>query len=307
MSILFGFALGIALLFWGMHLLQLGLENTAGTKFESLLRRLTTTPLSGLLTGTVITALVQSSTAITVFTLSLVNAGVMTFQQALGIILGTNIGSTITAQLMAFNLETFSLPALLIGGLLFILGRRGVKWFGLGLIGFAFVFWGIGMMSRSLQPLGSSDSFLQFLRTLGDNHLFGVLAGAILAGLIHSSSVTTGMVIVLASQHLVSLATAFAIVLGANVGTCFTALLASLSGDRGAKRVAVAHLLLNLFGVVVFFPLLNPFTRFIALFGDDLGRQVANAHTFFNVVSSLVILPLAGPFAKLVCRLVPDK
>ncbi len=307
MSVFFGFALGLGLLFWGMRLLKLGLENAAGTRFTVVLQKLTTNPVSGLLTGTAITALIQSSTAVTVFSISLVNAGLLSFEQTLGIILGSNIGSTVTAQLMAFDLRAMAVPAAAVGGLLFIFSKKGWRWAGLGLVGFGLVFLGIDAMGQALRPLGSSPQFSQFLGHLGDNHLLGILAGATLAGLIHSSGVTTGMVIVLASQNLVTLPTAIAIVLGANMGTCVTALLASIGGDTGAKRVAVSHLLLNVLGVAAFYPFLDPFAALNSWLAHDLGRQVAHAHTLFNVSSSLIILPVVRPFAKLICLLVPSR
>lgn len=307
MNILFGFALGLALLFWGMRLLKLGLENAAGSSFSGVLQKLTANPVMGLATGTVLTALVQSSTAVTVFSISLVNAGLMTFERTLGIILGTNIGSTVTAQLMAFDLGALALPAVTLGGLLFLLAKGGWKWFGLGIIGFGLVFFGINQMGAALRPLGSSTKFMAFLNQLGDNHMLGVGAGTLLAGMIHSSGVTTGMVIVLASQNLITLPTAIAIVLGANMGTCITAVLASIGGDTGAKRVALSHLLLNIFGVAAFYPFLIPYSNLMAALASDLGRQVAHAHTFFNLMSSLIILPFVGPFARLVCFLLPEK
>lgn len=305
--LVFGFAFGLAVLFWGMRLLKLGLENAAGQKFKALLQRLTVNPVSGLLTGTVLTALIQSSTAVTVFSISFVNAGLLTFEQALGIILGCNIGSTVTAQLMAFNLSGLALPAVAAGGVMFILGRKSLKWIGLALLGFGLVFQGINIMGQSLTPLGSSPYFINFLRHLGDNHLLGIVAGAALAGLIHSSGVTTGMVIVLANQNLISSSTGIAIVLGANIGTCFTGLLASIGGDTGAKRVAVAHLLLNVFGVLACLPLLDPFAQAMALVSHDLGRQVANAHSLFNILSSLAVMPVLKYFARVVCLIVPEK
>ncbi|MDA8441826.1 MAG: Na/Pi cotransporter family protein [Peptococcaceae bacterium] len=307
MVVFFEFALGLGLLFWGMRLLKLGLENAAGAGFKALLRRLTVNPVSGLLTGTVLTALIQSSTAVTVFSMSFVNAGLMSFEQALGIILGSNIGSTITAQLMVFNLSTYALPALALGGILFTVAKHNLKWLGLALMGFALVFHGISIMGESLKPLGASPQLTGFLHTLGDNHSLGIIAGMTLAGLIHSSGVTTGMVIVLASQNMITASTGIAIVLGANVGTCFTALLAAIGADRGAKRVAIAHLLLNTIGVLVCYPLLHPFAAVMSRLSPDLGRQVAHAHTFFNIISSLLILPVLKPFVRLVYFLVPKE
>ncbi len=301
------FTLGLGFLIWGMRLLKSGLENAAGQRFKLVIQKLTTNPVNGMLTGTAITALIQSSTAVSVFSISLVNAKLMTFEQALGVILGTNIGSTVTAQLMAFDFQRLALPAVALGGVLFVLGSHGWRWFGLSMIGFGLVFMGIGVMANALEPLSSSTRFTTFLNTLGNNRLYGVCAGAILAGLIHSSGVTTGMVIVLASQDLITLPTAIAVVLGANVGTCFTAVLAAIGGDTGAKRVAVSHVLLNVFGVLAFLPLLTPFARIISSLSTDLGRQVAHAHTFFNIASSLAVLPVIKPFTKLVCILVPDR
>lgn len=307
MVILLYFALGLGLLFMGMKFLTVGLENAAGEQFNKVLRKLTINPVMGLVTGTVITALIQSSTAITVFAIGLVNAGLMSFEQTLGIILGTNIGTTITAQLMAFQLENLAVPVIILGGLVFILGKKELRWIGLSVIGFGLVFLGISFVGNAFEPLGNSPRVMEFLKHLGDNHLLGIVVGAAIAGLVNCSGVTTGMVIALSTHNLITLPTAITVVLGANIGNSVTALLVSIGGNTGAKRVAVSHFLLNVFGVIAFYPVLNPYSMAVSRLSQNMGRQVAHAHSLFNIATSLAMLPFVKQFAKLIRFIVPDK
>lgn len=308
MVLLLKFSAGIALLLFGMRFMKSGLERAAQSRIQKALQNLTKTPLIGFITGTIITALVQSSTAVTVITIGLVNAGIMTFQQAVGIILGTNVGTCITAQLISFKFEEIAMPAIGLGALLMVVTKRKtIRNIGQSVIGFGIVFLGISTMSESLEPLKHSQSFIELLGHVSSNPLFGVLAGTFFTALIHSSATTTGVVITLSNIGLIDITTSIAIILGSNVGTCITGVLAAIGTPPAAKQVAAAHVLLNVIGVLLFMPLIQPFAAFIEQTASTLPRQVANAHTFFNIFSSIAVLPFSRQFASLVQRLIPNK
>lgn len=301
------FSAGLSALFFGMQLMRGGLEEIAQSRMRKALNFLTKTPIMGAITGLVLTILVQSSTAVTVITISLVNANIINFSNAVGIILGTNVGTSITAQLMSFNLEGLALPAIGFGAIITFLSKRpAFKAMGQAIIGFGLVFLGMATMAHSMEPLKTNPNFIKFLTIMGKNPIWGVLAGTIFTALIHSSSTTTGVVIALSFQGIIDLQSAISIVLGSNIGTCITAVLASIGGNRGAKQVAAAHVLLNILGVLVFLPILQPFTQLISYTDSQLPRQIANAHTIFNIISSIIVLPFSLPFAKLVKKIVPD-
>lgn len=305
--LLLKFSAGVALLLFGMRFMKEGLEKAAKKRIRQALKVLTRNPLTAFFTGTFLTALVQSSTAVTVITIGFVNAGVINFYQAVGIILGTNVGTCITAQMISFSLNELALPAIGLGALLmFIPNRRSVRYLGQSIIGFGVVFLGIGTMSDSLEPLRHSPAFVKLLGQVSANAFFGVIAGALFTALIHSSATTAGVVMALSGQGLVDLPTAIAIILGSNVGTCVTGVLAAIGTPTAAKQVAAAHVLLNVLGVAAIMPFIHPFTDLIAATAANLPRQIANAHTIFNVLSSVLVLPFSRHFAALVQRILPD-
>jgi phosphate:Na+ symporter len=307
MLLILKFSAGLALLFFGMKFMRDGLENAAQNKMKKLLQTLTRTPLAGFITGTVITALVQSSTAVTVITIGLVNAGILSFYQTVGIVLGTNVGTCITAQLISFKLENYVLPIIGLGALLMVWPKgKTARYVGQSLAGFGIIFMGIGVMSEALEPLKHSPAFVSLLYKLSTNALFGVMAGVVFTALIHSSATTTGIVIALSHQGLIDLTTAIAIILGSNIGTCITAVLASIGTPAAAKQVAAAHVMLNIVGVLLILPFIYPFSELISHTASSLPRQIANAHTVFNVASSLVILPFTHQFSGLVQKIVPN-
>lgn len=307
MFYLLKFCAGVALLLFGMRFMREGLENAAKQRMRQALATLTKTPLIGFLTGTVMTALVQSSTAITVITIGFVNAGVINFSQAVGIVLGTNVGTCITAQMISFSLEDISLPAIGLGSLMMVWsGRPAVRYLGQSIVGFGVVFLGIGTMSDSLEPLKNSLTFIQLLGQVSTNTLLGVLAGTLFTALIHSSATTTGVVIALSRQGLIDLPTAIAIIFGSNIGTCITGVMAAIGTPPGARQVAAAHVLLNVIGVIIFLPFIGPFANLVGATASTLPRQIANAHTLFNAISSLAVLPFSRQFANLVRRIIPE-
>jgi phosphate:Na+ symporter len=302
------FSLGLVLLLGGLQIMRSGLEGAAHSRMRLVLAAFTASPLRSLVTGTVITALVQSSTAITVLTIGFVNAGILSLARAIGIILGANIGTCVTAQLLSFNLSALALPAAAAGLLCRLAGRKraSLKYAGQSLFGFGMIFLGLDMISGSFVPLRHSPWFTEVLSSLDGHPLLAALAGAVFTGLIHSSATTTGVVMALSRQGLLDLPSSIAVVLGGNIGTCVTAVLASTGGTAAGKRVAMAHVLLNLGGVAAFLPALHPFTSLVRLTDPSLPRQIANAQTIFNVAGSLAAFPFIRGFARLLTVLIRE-
>jgi phosphate:Na+ symporter len=303
--ILLGSAVGLIMLLVGMQLMRSGLEGAARHRLRGALGRITGTPLLAALTGLVITMLVQSSTAVTVLTVGLVNARLLGLVQAVGIVLGSNVGTCITVQMLAFDFTRVAIPLTVLGGVLWATGKGSLANPGKALFGFGYAFLGLHVMATSFAPLQQSPWFAEVIHSLGYSHLLALVAGAGTSALLHSSSASTGIVMLLYERGLMPLSTAVAVVLGNNIGTCITAVLASLWGSVAGRQVAVAHVLLNIIGAAVFLPLLPLFTALVAATSDSLSRQVANAHTLYNFISSAAVLPLIHPFTKLVEMVVP--
>ncbi|MCR3921528.1 MAG: Na/Pi cotransporter family protein [Firmicutes bacterium] len=297
---------GLGLFLFGMQLMASGMQKAAGDRLRKILELLTTKPIIAAITGLVATVLVQSSSTTTVMLVGFVNAGLMTLSQAVGTILGANIGTTITAQLVSFKVSALIYPMIGIGSMLNFFGqRRTYKYVGQAVLGFGILFLGMTIMSDSMMPLREMPFFLQLLTSFGSNPLMGVLIGAIFTAVIQSSSATTGIVIAMTLQNVLTLPAAMALVLGSNIGTCVTAMLASIGTSLSARRAAVAHLLFNVCGVLLAIIVFRPFTAFVAETSDIVARQAANAHTLFNVTNSLIFLPFVKYFVDLVTRLVP--
>ena len=299
---------GILLLLYGIKMVNDGLQQAAGTKIRSLLHSLTSNRLTAVGTGAIITGLIQSSSATSVMLVGFVSAGLMSFRQSLAVILGADIGTTITVQLIAFRVYDYAI--ILIGtGLAFIFftKRHLYKNIGSGLLGFGFVFLSLKLMSDAMAPLRDSDLFRQVLIALVGTPFMGILLAAALTALIQSSAATLGVALALAVHGLIPLDAAIYIIFGANIGTCSTAVLASLRSPVEARRVAWAHVLFKVAGVALFLPFFPYFSRLVQLTASDLSRQIANAHTLFSVIISVVFLPFTGLFANLVTKLVPEK
>lgn len=305
MSLLLSPLLGLFCLLYGMSVLRLGLERFAADAFKQVLQKMTVTPWRAFWSGTAATALLQSSTALTVMTVSLVDAGLLRFENALGLILGSNIGTTITTQLLAFSLDSLAPYLLLAGSLGFLFVSNKYRYLALSAFGLGLLILALYFLETGMAPFAEMAVVRNFLYQLGDHHLQGVLAGTLLAALLHSSAATTGLVMMLAEGGYLTLPTALAFILGANIGTCFTALLASLVTNRAAQRVAVFHVLLNLAGVLLFLPFVTPCAYALEAFGGSLSRQVANAHTLFNVISSLLAFPFLPWAARFLRRMIP--
>jgi phosphate:Na+ symporter len=310
---------GLALFLYGMEKMSAGMKKAAGNKMRSILSALTNNRYMGLMVGAFVTMIIQSSSATTVMLVSFVQSGLMTFMQSLGVILGADIGTTITAQLVAFKLTDYALLMIAIGFGLMMFGRNSnQKNVGESILGFGILFYGMKLMSDAMHPLRSYDPFISILSQL-ENPLLSLFVGAAFTALIQSSSAFTGIIIVLAQQGLLSLEAGIPLIMGANIGTCITAGLASIGASREAKRVAVAHVTFKITGVLLFIfwiPWFADFIRYIsptsaeeglAQLGAVVPRQIANAHTIFNVGLAFVFIPFTGFFANLILRILPDK
>lgn len=307
LNILFGLTGGLSLFIYGIHLMSDGLKKVAGDKIRNIIKILTINRFSGVLVGLGITSILQSSSAVSVLVIGFVNSGIMTFYQSLSVILGSNIGTTITTQIIAFKLTSYCLPILAIGFFInFVCNNKIWKNIGLSLLGLGILFLGMSIMSNAIIPFANNpiveDLFIKF----STNPFIGLLTGAVFTAIVQSSSLSTGIVLTLSSVGL-NITGAIPIILGCNIGTCVTALLASIGTNVNAKRTAVSHLIFNILGVLIFIPLLGPFTKLIIFTSTDIMRQCAFAHTIFNITSTLLIFPFIGVFAKLITKLIPNK
>lgn len=298
---------GLAMFLYGMDRMVDTLKTVAGGRLSSVLRRLTTNPFAGMLTGAGVTAVVQSSSVTTVLTIGFVTAGTMALPAAIGVVLGANIGTTVTGQLVAFSLTTLGL-GLVAGGYLVRFTSRTTRRriMGNGVIGLGLLFVGMTAMSAAVEPLRDWPPFIDALSTL-ENPLIAVAAGAAFTGIVQSSSATIAAVIVLAGAGTISLDVGIALVLGANIGTAVTAVLAAIGKPPDAKRVAAAHILFNVVGALVWLPFIDQLASFVAGLGGSTARQVANAHTLFNVVNALALVGFARPIARFVTRIIPAR
>ena len=295
---------GLGLFLYGMKLMSDGLENVAGEKLKGILEKITSNKVIGVLVGTIVTAIIQSSSATTVMVVSFVNAGLMTLTQATGVILGSNIGTTITAQMVSFNLEVIAPIFIGVGAIVMMSAKKKrIKDLAYIALGFGILFMGMGLMSSSLKPISNLQIFNDFISVIGKNHFLGVLVGLTMTAILQSSSATTGILVALANSGNIDMNVAFPIILGCNIGTCVTAILAGLT----AKKAALLHLLFNIFGTVLFLPFSDKVVTFVNyLTPDNVARQVANAHTIFNVVITIFILPISKYFVMLVNHILPD-
>ena len=299
---------GLGLFLYGMKLMSDGLENVAGEKLKGILEKITSNKVIGVLVGTIVTAIIQSSSATTVMVVSFVNAGLMTLTQATGVILGSNIGTTITAQMVSFNLEVIAPIFIGVGAIVMMSAKKKrIKDLAYIALGFGILFMGMGLMSSSLKPISNLQIFNDFISVIGKNNFLGVLVGLTMTAILQSSSATTGILVALANSGNIDMNVAFPIILGCNIGTCVTAILAGLTANRTAKKAALLHLLFNIFGTVLFLPFSDKVVTFVNyLTPDNVARQVANAHTIFNVVITIFILPISKYFVMLVNHILPD-
>ncbi|MDI9412365.1 MAG: Na/Pi cotransporter family protein, partial [Bacillota bacterium] len=248
------------------------------------------------------------SSTTTVMIVGFVNSGLMNLTQAVGTIMGANIGTTITAQLVSFDIYAIALPMIGLSALFYYFSKKKIqRHVALGLLGFGLVLLGLSTMSEAVQPIRTYEPILQSLVTFGEKPLLGILAGALFTVLIQSSSATTGIVIAASWQGILTLPAGLALIVGANLGTCITVILASIGSSLTGKRAALSHVLFNAFGVLLFIIFRKPFTNLVLLTGSSVARQIANAHTFFNIATTLILFPLLPYFVKLVMALTPGE
>ncbi len=311
---------GLALFLYGMEKMTDGLKAAAGQQMNTLLAKLTGNRILGALTGAIVTAVIQSSSVTTVLVVGFVSAGLMTLVQAVGVIFGANVGTTVTAQIVAFNTTALAMPLVAIGFVLSFAVKEGVaRHYGAMLMGLGLLFYGMGAMGEAMAPLRTNQSFAELLQSL-QNPVLGMLAGAVFTALVQSSSATIGLAVVMATQGLLSLPAGIAILFGAKIGTGITAVLAGIGKPQDAKRAAVVHVLFNLLGAILwlpFIPQLAAIAQAVSPLAADLQgverlaaevpRQIANAATIWAVSNTVIFLPFAAWFAKLATRIIPDR
>jgi phosphate:Na+ symporter len=296
---------GVGLFLYGIKLMSEALQFIAGDRMRQLIGTLTRTPLRGVFVGILVTILIQSSSATTVMTVSFVNAGLMTLNQAIGVIMGANIGTTVTAQIIAFQIKDFALPFIAFGVALVMFGKsKRQRYAGNGIVGFGLLFMGMQTMESATAFFAARE---ELFLALGKQPVLGVLAGTFVTMIVQSSAATIGLTMAMASQGLLGLDAAIPIILGDNIGTTITAVLATIGVNRSAKQAAAAHVLFNVFGVIIFMLFLPFYKEIVLASSSDLNRQLANAHTIFNVTNTVLFLPFTATFAKLIRHIIPDE
>lgn len=311
---------GLALFLFGMDQMADALKVLAGNRMKSLLAKVTTNRFTGVFAGAFVTSIIQSSSVTTVLVVGFISAGLMTLSQSIGVMLGADIGTTITTQIVAFKVTKYALIPVTIGfALLFCFKSKKIKRYGHMVMGLGLIFFGMQLMSDGTAPLRNHQPFIDMMGQM-DNPLFGVLLAAIFTAIVQSSSATMGIVIVLASQGLISLEAGIALALGANIGTCVTAVLASIGKPREAVRAAVLHVIFKVVGAGIWLPFIPELAGFAssispahteltnsARLAAETPRQIANAHTIFNVANMLIFIWFTGPLVLLMRWLVPDR
>ncbi|MCU0405864.1 MAG: Na/Pi cotransporter family protein, partial [Ignavibacteriaceae bacterium] len=320
LPLIFGLLGGLALFLYGIEQMTGALKTIAGSKMKNLLAKVTSNRIKGAITGVFATAVVQSSSVTTVLVVGFISAGLISLAQAISIIVGANVGSTVTVQIIAFNITKYSLLMIAIGfGIRFIVKNEKIKYLGLMLMGIGLLFLGMQFMSDATRPLRSYEPFIYAMSHM-KNPIIGILIAAVFTAIIHSSAATIGIVIALASQGFINLEAGISLVLGANIGTCITALLASIGMPRVSKQAALSHIIINIIGVLIWLPFiyrLDDVVRYISPSFHELTglnriaaeapRQIANAHTIFNIFNTIILLPFITPLGKFIAWILPVK
>ena len=303
LSVLISLCGGLGLFLYGMKTMSKAIETVAGAKLRHILEIFTTNRFTGMFVGLIFTAVIQSSSACTAMVVSFVNAGLMNLYQAAGVIFGANIGTTVTSQLVSFNISKYA-PIILLAGVVCVMfsKKEKVKDFGEIVVGFGILFMGLQTMSSSMSYLKTDPAVAEMLLSL-DNPFLATIMGFAITTIVQSSSVTVSIVLLMAQQDMLTLPICIYIILGCNIGACSTAVLASLSGKKDAKRAAMIHLWFNIIGTVIMYVVLafalDPVIAFIKLFSADNGRFVANAHTIIKIFQVIILLPFVKPLVKL--------
>ncbi len=309
-SLVLGLLGGLALFLYGMQMMSDGLEKAAGDRLKTILEKLTSNRILGVIVGALITAAIQSSSATTVMVIGFVNARLMSLQQAVWIIMGANIGTTITGQLVALNVSEIA-PLIAFAGVVLIVFLKNPKfhYFGSIIAGLGILFIGMDMMSTAMEPLRESETFISLITNFS-NPVIGILVGAVFTAIIQSSSASVGILQALARSGLIGLDGAVFVLFGQNIGTCITAILASFGTSREAKQTTIIHLSFNIIGTIIFTTvcLLTPLTTIVAGWSpDNAAQQIANMHTLFNVVTTLLLLPFGTYLAAFAQHILPSE
>ena len=311
---------GLALFLYGMEKMTDGLKAAAGKQMNRLLAKLTGNPVLGAITGAIVTAVIQSSSVTTVLVVGFVSAGLMTLVQSVGVIFGANVGTTMTAQIVAFNTTALAYPLIAIGFVMTFVSKRGVaRHYGAMLMGLGLIFYGMATMGSAMSPLRTHEGFVQLLQSL-QNPILGMLAGAVFTALVQSSSATIGLAVVMATQGLLSLPAGIAILFGAKIGTGITAILAAIGKPQDAKRAAAVHVLFNVLGAVIWLPFIPALAGLaeavspvathlqgVERLAEEVPRQIANAATIWATANMVIFLPFAALFAKMAIKIIPDR
>lgn len=325
-EILFSFVGGLGLFLFGLRFMSDGLQSAAGDRMRTILEKGTRNPVRGVLTGALVTGIIQSSSATTVLTVGLVNAELLTLRQAIGVIMGANIGTTLTAYLIGFNLQDYALPILGLGALIYLFSKKKkIQVIGQSLLGFGILFFGLTLMGSGMKPLKDLPFFMDLMTSIDGNSIIGVIIGMFFTFLVQSSSATIGVLQQLAYQGAVTYHQAVPILFGDNIGTTITALLAGLGASVAARRTALTHFLFNLIGTIIFLPLfvMGIFEKIVVLVTNHLfillpgftgtwdtlniKLQIAQTHAVFNISNTLIQLPLVAVLAFIVTKLIPEK
>ncbi|ALC83581.1 sodium-dependent phosphate transporter [Bacillus gobiensis] len=311
-KLLFEFIGGLGIFLIGIKYMGDGLQKSAGDRLRDILDRFTTNPVMGVLAGIIVTVLIQSSSGTTVITVGLVSAGFMTLRQAIGVIMGANIGTTITAFIIGFDVGEYALPIIAVGSfLLFFFKNKKLQNWGQVFFGFGALFYGLELMSGGMKPLRTMEAFHDLTVNMSSNPLLGVIVGTIFTLIVQSSSATIGILQGLFADSLIDINSALPVLFGDNIGTTITAVLASIGASVAAKRAAATHVLFNLIGTAIFLVLLKPFTSFIVFLQSawslDPKMTIAFAHGIFNTTNTLIQLPFVAVLAFLVTKIIPGK
>jgi phosphate:Na+ symporter len=305
---------GLGIFLYGINLMSDALKKIAGSKLKLFLEKTTNTPLKGILVGILLTAIIQSSSATTALVVGLVRAGLMTLPQAVGVIFGANIGTTITSLIISLNIGGYVMPIMFVGAfLIFFIKRKKIQHFGRVLFGFGMLFFGLDTMGAALKQLVQLPAFAQVLQNVGESPILGVIVGVITTAIIQSSSATIGILQQLYSTGGVPLIGAIAIVLGDNIGTTVTSIMASVGGSSSAKRTALVHVLFNAFGTILFLILLTPYTKFITWLSESIvgpdyltnKLTISLAHVSFNIVTVLILFWFVKQMVWIVTKIIP--
>lgn len=309
-GIVLGLLAGLGLFLYGMNLMGNGLQKAAGDRLKKIIELLTNNRFIAVLVGIFVTGVIQSSSATTVMVVGFVNAGIMQLNQAIGVIMGANVGTTVTAQLVSFDLEAIAPVAVGIGVIIHMVTKsEKLKSYAEILIGFGILFVGMTYMKDAMSPLREVQAFKDMLVNFGHNPILGILMGFTLTLLVQSSSASIGILLALASQGMLPLESALPILYGDNIGTCTTALISSIGASKNAQRAAVMHLTFNIIGTLIFALILNRPIMMVVTSIDptNIARQIANAHTLFNITNVIIQFPFAGLIVKIAERVIPEK